>query len=222
MKRKMRKFLLTLSAVLLLVSMTVGVTVAYLTDEASVINTFTVGKVGISLDEAVTDEMGVDQGTRTVEGNEYKLIPGHTYTKDPTVTVDADSESSFIRMIVTINEIAALKAACGVAENDPFLPQYFVNGWDSSKWVSTGVIGAPAADTCSYEFRYYTTVSTADAAEKKLEPLFESFTLPGNATNAQLLALGEDLEITVVAHAIQADGFASADAAWEKFVPSSN
>jgi len=213
--RKLRKTLLTLCSALLLVSLSVGMTVAYLTSSDSVTNTFTVGSVAITLDEAKVNLDGtyVTNVDNRVDANEYKLMPGHTYIKDPTVTVEADSESSYIRMIVTINEIAALKAACGVDAADPFLPQYFVEGWDAAKWISTGVIGTPADDTCSYEFRYYTTVSTAEDAEMELEPLFTKFTMPGTASNDQLLAL-EDLQIDIVAHAIQADGFADAAAAW--------
>ena len=51
-KRMLRKFLLLTSSALLLVSLTVGVTLAYLTDTDEVDNTFTVGNVAITLDEA--------------------------------------------------------------------------------------------------------------------------------------------------------------------------
>ena len=46
--------------------------------------------------------------------------------------------------------------------------------------------------------------------------LFESITVPSTATNEQIAAL-EGFQINVVAEAIQADGFANADAAWAAF-----
>ena len=50
--RKLRKAILTLCSALLLVSLSVGITVAYLTSTDEVKNTFTVGQVKITLDEA--------------------------------------------------------------------------------------------------------------------------------------------------------------------------
>lgn len=209
---KLKKILTLMCCAVLLVCISVGATVAYLTSTDKVQNTFTVGKVAITLDETDVKLDGTKDTDARVDANEYKLMPGHTYIKDPTVHVAAESEPSYIRMIVTINDIKDLKAACGVAEADPFLPQNFVTGWDNTKWVTTNEIKTDG-DTCTYEFRYYTTVSTVGAAAKDLEPLFTAITMPGTATNAQIEAL-EELQIDIVAHAIQADGFADAAAAW--------
>ena len=72
-------------------------TLAYLTSTDTVKNTFTVGKVNITLDEAEVDMNGVAATpAKRVKKNEYKLMPGHTYTKDPMVTVLAGSEPSYI------------------------------------------------------------------------------------------------------------------------------
>ena len=218
MKAKTIKALvLALCAVLLVVS-TVFATMAYLSSTTEVVkNTFTVGNVQITLDEAKVDEYGVEVANADrVLANEYKLMPGHTYVKDPTVTVAADSEAAYIRMLVTISDLADVKAVLGFdADSTYFLPQYFVEGWDDSKWVTTGVV-VEDADTATYEFRYYTTVSTVDGAEQVLEPLFTHIVVPGTINNADLAKL-EELEINVIAHAIQADGFADADAAWAAF-----
>jgi len=212
MKKFAKVALVALCAVALVVCSILG-TLAYLKAESNVAtNTFTVGKVAISLDEAKVDLYGAEiENADRVTGNEYKLISGHTYVKDPTVTVAEGSEQSYVRMIVTINEIAALKAACGVAADAPFLPQNFVGGWDNTVWISTEEI-KENGDSCTYEFWYKDVVDAREDAVE-LPALFETFTMPAGATNAQLEAL-EDLEITVVAHAIQADGFATADLAW--------
>ena len=93
--KKTRKILLMAACAVLLVCISVGATVAYLTSTDSVTNTFTVGKVAITLDEAQVTEYGVAvEGADRVKTNTYKLIPGHEYKKDPTVHFAAGSEAS--------------------------------------------------------------------------------------------------------------------------------
>ena len=207
---KRTKKIMTLAiAAMLLVSTTVAVTVAYLKSTTDVVeNTFTYGKVAITLDEAKVDLYGKEvEGAERVISNEYKLIPNHTYVKDPTVHVAADSEESYIRMIVTIHDLADVKAAFGVATNEYFLPQYFVEGWDNAIWKTTNVVVEDEdANTATYEFRYYQTVSTVGAAAEDLEPLFTKIKVPETVENDALKEL-EELQIDIVAHAIQADGF---------------
>jgi len=223
---KAKKVMALALAAVMLMCASVAATVAYLKDDDSVVNTFTVGQIGISLDEADVNEYGEllykdaekTQLNDRVISNDYKLIPGVTYVKDPTVTVDADSEESYIRMMVEIKDFTDVKAAFG---ND-FLPQNFVDGWDESKWPCVAIVATN--DTAIYEFRYYKTVNTLDkdktddvpAQPLKLDPLFTSFTVPADVTGTLLNEL-EELEINVVAHAIQAAGFDTADLAWAEF-----
>ena len=224
---KLKKTLVLVCCAALLVCISVGATVAYLTSKTDVVNnTFTVGKVTITLDETDVNEEGEKDSDNRVKTNEYKLMPGHTYIKDPTVHVAADSEPSYIRMIVTINDIADVKAVMGkyVEEsvvNGKFLPEYFVEGWDDSVWVSTGVI-TEENGAATYEFRYKEIVTTEDTAAKDLPALFTKIKIPGEVTNEELATL-EELEINVIAHAIQADGFVAEgdktaeDKAWDAF-----
>lgn len=94
MKTKRKALLLTFCAVLLVVASVLG-TIAYLTSQDEVKNTFTVGQVAINLDEAKVNPDGTPVANADrVKANSYKLLPGHTYTKDPTVTVLKGSESS--------------------------------------------------------------------------------------------------------------------------------
>ena len=88
---KRSKVLLTLLCAVALVVTSVFGTLAYLTDNEKVTNTFTVGLVDITLEE--TD---IKSGGKTTTGNAYHLLPGHTYTKDPTVTVEAPSEDCYV------------------------------------------------------------------------------------------------------------------------------
>lgn len=237
---KAKKILALVCCAALLVCISVGATLAYLTFQTEVVkNTFTVGKVKIDLDEALVNEEGDPieedlvnneeevkverEEAPRVKTNDYKLMPGHTYTKDPTVTLKAGSEPSYVRMRVTINEIANLKAACGIAEGELFLPENFVNNtWNSSIWESASyeVVG----DTVVCEFWYHEIVSTEDMTENDedetkdfvLPPLFTEIHIPGTATNDQIEAL-ENLQIDIIADAIQADGFDSPELAWETF-----
>lgn len=224
MKTKRKALLLALCAVLLVAASVFG-TMAYLTSTDKVTNTFTVGKVKITLDETDVDQYGVPEpnAAERVKKNDYKLIPGRSYVKDPVVHVDSTSEPCYIRAIVTVSDIAKLKAAFPAAaygeyyDNDVFLLEKLVTAWVPANWAC---VKATAAG--EYEFRYvgpgtsngvYTYVAPGD-----LPALFATIELPGSL-DAGLLANLEDLEIQVVAHAIQADGFDDADAAWAAFAP---
>ena len=108
MKTK-NKVLLIVACVCLIVATTVMATMAYLVDSAEVVNTFTVGNVQLKLDETAVNPDGTPTSAGRVEaGNEYHLIPGKTYTKDPMVTVKAGSEDCYVRMLVTLNCKSAL------------------------------------------------------------------------------------------------------------------
>ena len=75
----------------------VGGTFAWLQDTSdAVINTFTVGNVELTLNETDVDLYGEKDGETRVTENSYKLIPGHTYTKDPIVYVTAGSEPCYV------------------------------------------------------------------------------------------------------------------------------
>lgn len=96
MKKANKALLLALCAILLVAGSIMG-TLAYLTSNATVENTFTAGNVKITMTEAKVDAYGkLVEGAARVTGNEYKLVPGHTYTKDPTIYVDANSEDCYI------------------------------------------------------------------------------------------------------------------------------
>lgn len=197
-----------------LVSVSILGTIAYLTDRESVTNTFTVGQVNIDLDEAKVDEDGkAVEDERVTDGNDYHIIPGKTYDKDPTVTVKADSEESYIRMLVTINNLKELDEI--FAPDGANLLTIF-NGYDADTWIYETETENEEDNTITYEFRYKETVSTMEKEDLKLEALFDSITIPGNITGEQLQTIS-DLEIEVEAHAIQKETFENADSAWAAF-----
>lgn len=212
MKTKSKALLLTLCAVLLVAASVMG-TMAYLTSTDKVENTFTVGKVAIKLDEAKANTDGsLVEGAARVKANSYKLLPGHTYNKDPMVTVLSGSEASYIKMTVTFSEASALDAIFAPTGAD--LTSIF-NGYDSTNWIYKGNTKDATANTRTYEFWYKEKVG-APTADVALDALFDSITVPGTITNEQLATI-EGMTITVNAYAIQADGFANADAAWAAY-----
>ena len=209
MKKGMKALLLSLCAVLLAAAYVMG-TMAYLTAQDEVVNTFTVGQVKIKLDEAKANLDGtLVENAGRVQANSYKLLPGHTYNKDPMVTVLSGSEPSYVKMTVTFSKAAALDAIFAPGGAD--LTSIF-NGYDAANWIARGSTKDTAADTRTYEFWYKETVGAPDA-DVALDALFDSITVPGTITGEQLAAIA-GMTITVNAYAVQADGFASADAAW--------
>lgn len=238
MKTKSKALLLTLCAVLLIAASVLG-TMAYLTSTDTVTNTFTVGKVEIKLDETdVTNPTGP-----RVKANSYKLMPGTTYTKDPTVTVKAGSEESYVRMKVTFNNAAALMEMLPSADNledftpdeialikkiapilfltnytavdAGWLPEYTMSGMEKTLADPNYFVYDAANDTVTYIFYYPTTV-TATTADVTLPALFDTIKVPEHVTGEQLAKLN-NFKITVVAEAIQAGSFADAADAWSHF-----
>lgn len=236
MKTKSKALLLILCAVLLVAASVLG-TMAYLTSSAEVKNTFTIGKVEIKLDETdVTNPTGP-----RVTANSYKLMPGTTYTKDPTVTVKAGSEESYVRMKVTFNNAAEIIALCtdpdmvdevtGVENAFPLIRMVNFVEANAAKWdgiipdnmVETeDMLAMPkyfvhdaATDTLTYYFYYKATASGAEG-DVVLPVLFDSIKVPEWVTGEQLKAL-DNFRITVIAEAIQAGSFADAADAWSHF-----
>lgn len=213
MKTKSKALILTLCAVLLVAASMLG-TMAYLTSTDEVKNTFTVGSVAITLDETkVTPDGKPVEGAARVKANSYKLIPGHTYTKDPTVTVKKGSEPSYVKMTVTFSNAKELDAI--FAPNGGANLTSIFNGYDDTRWTYKGNTKDTDADTRTYEFWYKDTVG-APTADVALDALFDSITVPGAITNEQLASI-KGMTITVNAYAIQADGFETEDAAWAAF-----
>lgn len=242
MKKTSKALLLTICAVLLVAASVMG-TMAYLTSTDKVQNTFTVGKVAIKLDEAKVGTDGTPvEGADRVKENGYKLLPGHTYTKDPTVTVLKDSVESYVRMKVTFNNAAEIIAMCtdpefaedgptGVENAFPLIRMVKFVEANAPKWdgiipdnmVDTEEMLGSAkyfaydkeSNTLTYIFYYTETVAAPDG-NVVLPVLFDKITVPEWVTGDQLAKL-DKFEINAVAEAIQADGFASADAAWAAF-----
>lgn len=210
-QNKLRKALLLVCSAMLLVSITVVGTVAYLTAQTeTVINAFTVGNVSFAdaaLDEAKVTEYGVIDGTTRVTANTYKLIPGHTYVKDPTVHMSDNTEDAWLFVKVT-NDIIGI-------EKDVVITTTTTNedGTTTETTVEYGTIadqmtanGWALVEGTTNVYAYKETVSAGDDIV-----VFEYFALENEAD----VSTYASKTITVEAYAVQADGFASAAAAWK-------
>ena len=182
MKKKIVAIILSTA---LVVTASVLGTLAFLTDRESVVNTFTVGNVAIELDEEKVNENGqkVNPEERTEEGNSYHLIPGQTYIKDPTLTVLSGSEEAYIRLLVEVN---CMKELDEIFESDGGAQLLSIfNGYNEEKWIYKNVVRNEEKNTLVYEFRYFESVN-GKQGDVVLEPLFESFTIPGEITGQEL------------------------------------
>ena len=175
--------------VCLLATAIIGTTLAYFTDEKTVTNTFSSGNVTITLDEA---PVGLDGQATTgdrVTTNDYKLYPGKEYDKDPTITVADGSEDCYL-FVKVVNGLADLEAA----GDTTIAKQMEKNGWtlvddETNVYMQSGIY----------------------SAEQKAV-VFETFTID-KAETATTLAGATNIVIT--AYAVQAEGFASAQDAWD-------
>lgn len=188
MKKQKKVLALVLCAVMLVAS-SVLATMAYLTSTTEVVkNTFTVGNVAITLDETDVDLYGAKDGETRVTENTYKLIPGHSYVKDPIVHVTKGSEAAYV-FVKIVDEIAAIEDTATVAA------QMEANGWKA-------VAG---------ENNVYVYNAVVDARKEAVDvAVFSTFKVKGEAD----VVAYEGKKIDVQAYAVQADGFADAAAAW--------
>ena len=194
----MKKKLMTVLALVLVIAMSVAGTYAYLTSQAEVKNTFTVGKVAITLDEAKVNEYGVaDNRVPRVTENSYKLMPGHEYSKDPVVHVAENSEACYV-FVKVVDDIAAIEVNDATNETPNVAAQIAAKGWIALEGVNNV---------------YYKSVSATDAKNGVDLDVFNGFAIQDDVTNTALDGYNGKT-ITVTAYAVQADGFDTALAAW--------
>jgi len=178
----------------------IAATLAYFTDSEKAVNTFTVGHVDISLDETDVDLMGNKDGDTRVTSNQYKLIPGNTYTKDPTIHVLDGSEPCWV--FVTV-EISQEFSDVETLEYDKTIAGQMANlGWKKITDPEAGI------NVYAYE------AEPVEAGEDKA--VFNSITVGGpEATKATLQDIDQETMIKITGYAIQAAGFDTAKKAWD-------
>lgn len=176
--KKNKKFLITIAAVVLIICCAVGATVAYIvTKTDTVTNTFTAGNIDIDLVETT--------------GENYIIVPGKEITKDPTITVEANSEASYLFVKVeTTNDF------------NTYFDYAIADGWT-------------ALDNVTGVYWRETTKSTSDQKFTVLKD--NKVTAKSDLEKDQLDAIGNnEPTLSFTAYAVQKDGISSASDAWAK------
>lgn len=94
MKQTNVKILTLVAAIALALACTAGATLAWLTDTTpEVKNVFTTADIGVTLTETFNTDTDNDNKN---DAWKAQLIPGYTYSKNPTVTVKADSVDCYL------------------------------------------------------------------------------------------------------------------------------
>lgn len=148
---------------------------AYFTDFEEALNTITMGKVDITLDENMTDPGNPD--SEIPFENPDHVMPGDKISKIVTVTNEKDS--AYIR----------IKVEYPTTEGDPQLTYANLGGYDADKWERVSV------DANTDYFYYKTAVATNEVIK-----LFDSVLIPAKWNNVMSL---DSFSINVTAEAIQ-------------------
>ena len=170
-----KKATIAVTALLLVLCFAIGGTLAWLkTETTPVVNTFTYGDINIGLSETT--------------GVEYKMIPGNDITKDPKVTVEANSEACWLFVKVEKSDNYA-----------DYLANYTIaDGWNELDGVAgvyyREVDAATAKDGTSYQVLKGDKVTVLDSVEKS-----DMEAIKKGATAKPTL--------TFTAYAVQLDGF---------------
>ena len=237
-----RKILLVASCLMMVAILGFGGTLAYLTDTDNTVNTFVAGQVGLKLDEEIvakdtdsnSDTYGdfLATGERTEENQKYeKVFPGNDILKDPTITLDATSETAWVAAKIVITG-KGLNTLIG----SPVLPEALeiTREFDDVSFISGGLADIEGAylnngyyglapffyceDTTGNNSYYsyqvagdgvwtiYMYMDSTMAANEQVT-LFNNIHIPTTWNNAEI-AIINGMTVDITAYAVQADGFA--------------
>ena len=228
----MKKKLLSIAMAFMLVAVGVVGTLAYLKDTTGEVqNTFTVGKVKITLDEAELDlkdgalqfddnNTALVKESRTEEGNDYQTVyPGFTYPKDPTVTVVANSEDCYVFIKVSTTKTAAQRLIKAFAAGSTDYPgaaetsaEELMTGYDPEKWIPVAesfkqtkiTVNGEEVDGVEAVLRWHEVVKKSSDATK-LDPVMTKIVVPADWEEEDMAGLA-DGTLNFIAYAIQAAG----------------
>lgn len=204
---RFKKIVLIAVAMLLVVTVSVAATAAYLMHQTDMEkNAFSVGKVKISLDESRVDkygrlldvdgnlwtaESGKDKAPRVTE-NSYTFVPGKTYVKDPVVHVAEDSEPCVVFVVIYFPGLT----------NAPFYSDMFSQLQNIYNWfILDGFDKVPEGLKNDYVvWAHNGTVQPGEDVQ-----LFSTLTIKTDVTYEKIEAI--DLsQLTITAYALQDEG----------------
>lgn len=177
------KVFLSLLALVLVVGCAVGGTIAWLTAKTDpVVNTFTYGKIKIELAETKP------------ENKQATIIPGVNISKDPKVTVKADSEACWLFVkVAEEGTFVANKVTYSIAD-----------GWTQGDGtvIPTNV--------------YYREVNAVTADTDFYVLKDNMVTVSEELTKAEVNSITTQPTLTFTAYAVQKDGIDTVADAWAK------
>lgn len=184
-----KKIMAACLAVCLAAIAVIGGTLAYFTDTEEKTNTFTVGNVDIVLTEPEWN------------GEDAKLIPGRTIVKDPTITIEADSERAYTFMKVQLSEDFMKLITAYYGENYDFAASYatVIDDWFVSE-ASPKIMSFDAADSSVI----LGVLSPKDPGQSVT--YFDAVKVPADVDGSMINPNGT-YEIYITAYGIQAEGF---------------
>ena len=171
-----KKLTVSLAVLALVACMAAGATLAWLTAKtSSVTNTFTYGDINIELKETT--------------GESYKMVPGNKITKDPKVTVKANSEACWLFVKVEKSD-----------NFDKFMTYGIADGW-------TALAGEDGV--------YYREVTSYTTDTEYYVLSGNSVTVKDSVTKEDFAGLkGTMPTLTFTAYACQKDNVTTATQAW--------
>ena len=194
----MKKKIAAIALVVCIVAIAViGATMAYFTDTESKTNTFTFGKVDITLTEESKESTGVEKGTPKEDGTGFtytNILPNLVYSKEPTVTVTNESTAAWVVVKVTV-------------------PALY--DWDGLFNKTANTTDFFTADrTTAGEYVVYTFYSRNTVAPGAGVTPFTQIRVKPSLTQTDLVNAPE-FNVTVSAYAIQSEGFTGAKGAYD-------
>lgn len=211
-KKLLLSAVLVMSAIVLVVA-TVFTTIAYLSYSTAVTNSFSVGNIKIHMYESAVDENGeaipndpnLNGTMKDSTANNYHLIYGKEYVKDPTIYVDAGCDPSYLFVKVR-NQISTIEA-----ENDSKIADQMEDyGWKLLTSRSTGDIYVfngsldDVTDNTVYpdvDNKFATIIPKAN--QTQVYNVFDKFTISTDKD----ISSASGAKVTITAFAIQADTF---------------
>ncbi|MBR3961039.1 MAG: hypothetical protein IKK13_02360 [Clostridia bacterium] len=225
-KKTIRNAVVLTLAAIILVTGSVLTTMAYLLSSAKVSNVFTIGNVAIEMFESpvtpegeYVDGFNPETQRKTADTNSYRLVPGSTYTKDPTIYIKQGSEPSLLFAKIK-NQITNLEVDPADETTMTMREQMEKNGWirigqgkKNGDWIYlfTGSKTPIEKNITSIDY-FNNLVKVVPYAIEEVEvDLFENFTLSDNCNLHEDYSQAPSFEVTITAYAIQDTNFKSGE-----------
>ena len=214
-----KKKILAIALVMIIAAMAVaGASLAYFTDTKTATNTFTMGNVKITLDEAKVDPAtGLPvSGANRVTENAYQVYPGAEVSKDPTVH-NVGQNDAYIRAKVEVSNWLKLVGVCYPDFEGEFPEESFYEALNllvGELGEGWSVIGVEKAEN-EFDARFILKYDEVLAVGENTSAIFSKVIVPTALDNDS----AEDFQsIKVKAEAIQATAnFADWEAAFVAF-----